>query len=209
LEQMQQGELDQIRAQVRMAEEERQQILAEAAKSPTAEPVFSADAQTRIVELEHALERSETERGMLRSGRPETVYEVRNRELEDELAQMHTQLAVAEDRARTADAAKAGVDPGVIAALEERIGAAEERAREAERLLEQAKGRGGSRSRASTRNGAGNGSGSDAVPAENGGDAPTPGGDAEPEVDGSELRSRLVRSTDARRRGVSKTSDSR
>lgn len=207
LEQMKQGELDQVRAQVRMAEEERQRILAEAAKSPTAEPVFSQDAQARIAELEKALQRSETERGMLRSGRPETVYEVRNRELEDEVAQVRQQLAVAEQRARTADAATAGVDPGVIAALEERIGAAEERAREAERLLEQAKGRGGSRSRASTRSGAGNGSGADAA-AESADEAPAPEGDAEPEIDGSELRSRLVRSTDARRRGVSKTSDS-
>ncbi len=206
LEQVKQGELDQIRAQVRMAEEERQQILAEAAKSPTAEPVFSEDAQTRIAELEQALQRSETERGMLRSGRPETVYEVRNRELEDELAQVREQLAVAEGRARTADAAKAGVDPGVIVALEERITAAEERAREAERLLGQAKSRGGSRSRASIRNGADDGSDADAAPAASTDEAAAPDEET-PEVDGSELRSRLVRSTDARRRGVSKTSD--
>jgi hypothetical protein len=209
LEQMKQGELDQIRAQVRMAEEERQQILAEAAKSPTAEPVFSEDAQTRIEQLEEALQRSETERGMLRSGRPETVYEVRNRELEEGLAQVREQLAVAEERARTADASRAGVDPGVIAALEERIGAAEERAREAERLLEQAKGRRGSRSTASTRNGTDNGNGTDPAPAPSSDEAPAPEEEAPPVVDGSELRSRLVRSTDARRRGVSKTSDQR
>jgi hypothetical protein len=146
---------------------------------------------------------------MLRSGRPETVYEVRNRELEDDLAQVREQLTVAGDRARTSDAAKAGVDPGVIAALEERIGAAEERAREAERLLEQAKGRGGSRSRASTKNGADDGSGADAVPATSTDEAPVPGDEEAPAIDGSELRSRLVRSTDARRRGVSKTSDRR
>lgn len=211
LEQMKQGELDQVRAQARMAEEERQQILAEAAKSPTAEPVFSQDAQARIAELEQALQRSETERGMLRSGRPETVYEVRNRELEDEVAQVREQLGVAEERARTADAAKAGVDPGVIAALEERIGAAEERAREAERVLEQARGRGGSRSRASTRNGADSGSGAADAPTASPDEPAAPGddhtGDDAPAVDGSELRSRLVRSSDARRRGVSKTSD--
>jgi hypothetical protein len=205
-ERFKQGELDQVHAQVRMAEEERQQILTAAAKSPTAEPVFSQDAQARIAELEQALQRSETERGMLRSGRPETVYEVRNRELEDGLTQVREQLTVAEERARTADAAKAGVDPGVIAALEERINAAEERAREAERLLEQAKGRAGSRSRASTRNGADNGSDAEVVPTVSEDEAPVPDDD-EPAVDGSELRSRLVRSTDARRRGISKTSD--
>jgi len=209
LERRDQGELDKVRAQVRMAEEERQRILAEAAKSSIAAPVFSQDAQVRIADLEQALQRSEIERGMLRSGRPETVYEVRNRELEDELARTRAKLGVAEERARTADAAKAGVDPGVIAALEARIGAAEERAREAERLLEQAKSGGGSRSRASIKNGAGNGSGADAAPAESEDESPAADGDAEPQIDGSELRSRLVRSTDARRRGVSKTPDSR
>jgi hypothetical protein len=101
------------------------------------------------------------------------------------------------------------VDPGVIAALEERIGAAEERAREAERLLEQAKGRRGSRSTASTRNGTDNGNGTDPAPAPSSDEAPAPEEEAPPVVDGSELRSRLVRSTDARRRGVSKTSDQR
>jgi len=207
LEQMKQGEMDQVRAQVRMAEEERQQILAAAAKSRAAEPVFSQDAQSRIAELEQALQRSETERGMLRSGRPETVYEVRNRELEDELVQIRGQLVLAEERTLTAAAAKAGVEPEVIAALEGRIGVAEERAREAERLLEKSKGRDASRSRAPTRNGADNGGG--AVPSESGDEVPAPDGDEAPVVDGSELRSRLVRSTDARRRGVSKTSDQR
>lgn len=210
LEQFKQGELDQARAQARMAEEERQQILAEAAKSPSAaEPVFSQDAESRIAALEQALQRSETERGMLRSGRPETVYEVRNRELEDEVVQVRKQLEVAEERARTLGAARAGVDPGVIVALEERIGAAEERAREAEQLLEQAKGQGGSRSRASTRNGADNGSEADDAPDPGADEAPAPDSDDVPAVDGSELRSRLVRSTDARRRGISKTSDQR
>ena len=146
---------------------------------------------------------------MLRAGRPETVYEARNRQLEDELAQMRDQLTVAEQRARSGDASKAGVDPGVIAALEDRIAVAEERAREAEQRLDEAKPR-RSRSRASQRasgNGDGN-AGSD----DNGDVAPTeletePVPDEEAlekaNVDGSELRSRLVRSTDARRRGIS------
>ncbi|MGZ8650827.1 MAG: hypothetical protein ACXWX5_01480 [Actinomycetota bacterium] len=206
----QQGQLDQVRVQARLAEEERQRILAEAAKDPTAQPSIPADAEARIKELAQQLERSEAERAMLRAGRPETVYEARNRQLEDELALARDQLSVAEERVGPADASNAGVDPGVIAALEERIAAAEERAREAERRLGEAKPR-GSRSRASRRASAtanGNAHGS----ADGNGDvAPT---ELEPEavpaneelersvVDGSELRSRLVRSTDARRRGI-------
>jgi hypothetical protein len=200
----QQGQLDEVRAQARLAEEERQRILAEAAKGPTAEPAISADAEARIKELTQQLERSEAERAMLRAGRPETVYEARNRQLEDELAQIRGQLVVAEDRARSGDASMAGVDPGVIAALEGRISVAEERAHEAERRLDEAKPR-RSRSRASQRgngNAGADGSGevtpteleADAVPVD---DAPE--GTVE---DGSELRSRLVRSTDARRRGI-------
>jgi hypothetical protein len=198
----QQGQLDEVRAQARLAEEERQRILAEAAKSMTAQPTISADAEARIKELTQQLDRSEAERGMLRSGRPETVYEARNRQLEDELAQVRDQLSVAEGRARSGDASKAGVDPGVIAALEDRIAAAEERAHEAERRLDETKPR-RSRSRASQRANADGGNG-DVAPTEL---------ETEPEpdeetlekaqVDGSELRSRLVRSTDARRRGIS------
>ncbi len=81
----QQGQLDQVRAQARLAEEERQRILAEAAKA-TAQEAMSADAESRIKELTQQLERSEAERAMLRAGRPETVYEARNRALEDEIA---------------------------------------------------------------------------------------------------------------------------
>ena len=183
----QQGQLDQARAQARMAEEERQRSVAEAAKSATSQPAIAPDVAARIEELEQLLQRSEHERAMLRAGRPETVYEARNRELEDELAHLRDQLRVAEDRARSSDAATAGVDPGVIAALEERITAAEERARDAERRLDEAKPRGRSR----TPKGNGNG---EASPAED--DA------EEPAIDGSELRSRLVRSTDAKRRGA-------
>lgn len=200
----QQGQLDEVRAQARLAEEERQRILAEAAKGPTAQPAISADAEARIKELTQQLERSEAERAMLRAGRPETVYEARNRQLEDELAQIRDQLVVAEDRARSGDASKAGVDPGVIAALEGRISVAEERAREAERRLDEAKPR-RSRSRASQRatgNGSGDGNG-DVTPAELDADAvPAEGAPEDTVEDGSELRSRLVRSTDARRRGI-------
>ncbi|MEO8422832.1 MAG: hypothetical protein ABI595_02840 [Actinomycetota bacterium] len=209
----QQGQLDEVRAQARLAEEERQRTLAEAAKAATAQPALSADVEARLKELTQQLERSEAERAMLRAGRPETVYEARNRQLEDELAQVREELVVAEGRARSGDASKAGVDPSVIATLEERIAAAEERAREAERRLDEAKPR-RSRSRASQRangndNADGNGNdgsaeGSDVAPAELEAE-PVPDEEAleKAKVDGSELRSRLVRSTDARRRGIS------
>ena len=55
----QEGQLDEVRAQARLAEEERQRILAEAAKGPTAQPAISADAGARIKELTQQLERSE------------------------------------------------------------------------------------------------------------------------------------------------------
>ncbi len=193
----QQGQLDQARAQARVAEEEGQRSLAEATASAAVQPAIAADAQARNEELQQQLQRSEHERAMLRAGRPETVYEARNRELEDELAQVRDQMHVAEGRARSADAATAGVDPGVIAALEERITAAEQRAGEAERRLDEAKPRSGSRSRASRGNGDGGG-----TPA--GVDAPDAANDdaEKPVIDGSDLRSRLVRSTDAKRRGA-------
>jgi predicted nucleic acid-binding Zn-ribbon protein len=231
------AQLDQVRVNARLAEEERQRILAEAASGPAVD-VIPPDAQARIAELTQQLERSEAERAMLRAGRPETVYEARNRQLEDELAELRAQLAGGPARSRPQDAADAradvGVDPSVLAALEERVAAAEERAREAERRLDEAKPR-RSRSRATPRaNGNGNGNGTGQKngraegdgTAEGGVDAPAAeSGDqpvdvvpdelaaAEPvlddealekaKVDGSELRSRLVRSTDARRRGIS------
>jgi hypothetical protein len=200
----QQGQLDEVRVQARLAEEERQRILVEAAKTASAQPAISEDAEARMKELSQQLARSEAERAMLRAGRPETVYEARNRQLEDELAQINDQLEVAEGRARSGDASKAGVDPGVIAALEERIAAAEERAREAERRLDEAKPR-GSRSRATRRaNGNGNGSadGSEDVAPAEAEAVPTDDASERSVEDGSELRSRLVRSTDARRRGI-------
>jgi hypothetical protein len=233
------GQLDQVRVNARLAEEERQRILAEAAGGPTVD-VIPPNAQAQIAELTQQLERSEAERAMLRAGRPETVYEARNRELEDELAELRAQRAGRVARPRSQDLPDApmdaredvGVDPSALAALEERVAAAEERAREAERRLDEAKPR-RSRSRATQRaNGNGNGSGRENgkakgdgnadgdvdVPAGEIGDQPV---DAVPEelaaaepvlddealekakVDGSELRSRLVRSTDARRRGIS------
>jgi hypothetical protein len=209
--QAQRGELDQARARVRMSEEEKERILAEAAKGVPAEPDVAPDAAARIHELEETLRRSETERAMLRAGRPETVYEARNRELEEQLAQVNERLALAEGRARSADASAAGVDPGVIAALEERIAVAELRAEEAERRLDGVSGRSrGSKSRAARSNGSQTPPAAqpgDAGDVDEAGGAGGAGGIQEeeeaPSIDGSELRSRLVRSADARRRGSS------
>jgi hypothetical protein len=226
------AQLDQVRVSARLAEEERQRILAEAAAGPTADAI-PPDAQAQIAELTQQLERSEAERAMLRAGRPETVYEARNRQLEDELAELRAQLAGGAVRPRSQGAPEthvearvdAGVDAAALAALEERVAAAEERAREAERRLDEAKPR-RSRSRAAPRtngnakvaaNGDGNvGGNEDAAPAGDADrreDVPVELAAAEPvlddealekaNVDGSELRSRLVRSTDARRRGIS------
>jgi hypothetical protein len=93
--------------------------------------------------------------------------------------------------------------------LEQRIAAAEERAREAERRLDEAKPR-RSRSRASRSakgdvDGGGEvDTGETALTEVEPADMP-PVDDVPEEVtaDGSDLRSRLVRSTDARRRGIS------
>ncbi len=204
----QQAQLDQARAQARMADDERARFLAEAAKAPAAAPTPAPDE--RITELEETLKRSEHERAMLRAGRPETVYEVRNRELEDEIAGLKARAVDAETRARAAEAVRAGVDPGVIAGLEERIEAAEGRARDAEQRLDASKTRASSRSRAAKANGGngGNGTNGDGDAATDPEDPTTPEPEA-PAEDGSELRSRLVRSTDARRRGTSPTSDRR
>jgi len=219
----QQGQLDQVRAQARLAEEERQRILAEAAKSPTAREAVSADAESRIKELTQQLERSEAERAMLRAGRPETVYEARNRQLEDEIAALRERL----EGPGPHGAPPTNIDPAAFAALESRLVAAEERARDAERRLDEAAAKPRSRSRASRRanaeaeagggangNGNGNGSVDDEVQAEPAIHAsvddepqdpatPVDDGPPIPTEDGSELRSRLVRSTDARRRGIS------
>jgi hypothetical protein len=213
----QQGQLDQVRAQARLAEEERQRILAEAAKSPTAQETVSADAESRIKELTQLFERSEAERAMLRAGRPETVYEARNRQLEDEIASLRERL----EGPGPHGAPPTNIDPGAFAALEARLVAAEERARDAERRLDDAAAKPRSRSRASRRaanaDAEGNGNGNGNVDAAPGGAtiqvkdevepqddaAPVEEGPPVPTEDGSELRSRLVRSTDARRRGIS------
>ena len=219
--QSQQGQLDQVRAQARLAEEERQRILAEAAKGPTAQEAMSADAESRINELTQQLERSEAERAMLRAGRPETVYEARNRQLEDEIASLRERIDGPATRgpSDTHGASTTSVDPGAIAALEERLAATEERAREAERRLDEAAAKPRSRSRASRRanaNAEANGNGNGKVDAEPEATiqvkdevepedeaSPVEDGPPVPTEDGSELRSRLVRSTDARRRGIS------
>lgn len=215
----QQGQLDQVRAQARLAEEERQRILAEAAKSPTAQETLSADAESRIKELTQQLERSEAERAMLRAGRPETVYEARNRQLEDEIAVLRERL----EGPGPHGAPPTNIDPGAFGALEARLVAAEERARDAERRLDEAAAKPRSRSRASRRANAdaeagveGNGNGKvddetqpePAIHASVDDDAQEPAATVDdgppiPTEDGSELRSRLVRSTDARRRGIS------
>ena len=100
------AQLDQVRVNARLAEEERQRILAEAAEGPAAD-VIPPDAQAQIAELTQQLERSEAERAMLRAGRPETVYEARNRQLEDELAELRAQLGGGAVRSRSQDAPEA------------------------------------------------------------------------------------------------------
>ena len=176
---------------------------------------MSADAESRIKELTQLLERSEAERAMLRAGRPETVYEARNRQLEDEIASLRERL----DGPGPHGAPPTNIDPGAFAALEARVVAAEERARDAERRLDDAAAKPRSRSRASRRaasaEGEANENGNGKVDAEpevatieaevepQDDAAPVDDGPPVPTVDGSELRSRLVRSTDARRRGIS------
>ena len=154
---------------------------------------------------------------MLRAGRPETVYEARNRQLEDEIASLRERL----DGPGPHGAPPTNIDPSAFAALEARLVAAEERARDAERRLDDAAAQPRSRSRASRRaanaEGEADGTGNGKIDAEPGeatieaevelepqdDAAPVDDGPPVPTVDGSELRSRLVRSTDARRRGIS------
>ena len=188
----QQGQLDQVRAQARLAEEERQRILAEAAKSPTAQEVMSADAESRIKELTQLLERSEAERAMLRAGRPETVYEARNRQLEDEIASLRERL----DGPGPHGAPPTNIDPVAFAALEARLVAAEERARDAERRLDDAAAKPRSRSRASRRaanaegEANGNGTGNGKVDAEPGEATVEVEAEVEPQADADAGRRR-------------------
>jgi hypothetical protein len=81
----------------------------------------------RTQELREALRRSEAERAMLRSGRPETV-------LEAELRQLRTALQDARSRAKAAEALVAG--KGDLTAVQEQLSTAE---REMERALERAR----------------------------------------------------------------------
>jgi hypothetical protein len=81
----------------------------------------------RTQELREALRRSEAERAMLRSGRPETM-------LEAELRQLRTALQDARSRAKAAEALVAG--KGDLTAVQEQLSTAE---REMERALERAK----------------------------------------------------------------------
>lgn len=183
-----------------LAEEESAKVAWDRANSAAApvlslgdEPTLPATVEERIAELEERLRRSEAERAMLRAGRPETVYEVRNRELQQELDDAVRRMREAEERSRTVQAKAAGVDQGVIAALEDRITSAERRAAEAERRMEERAG-------ASEGNGDYSTNGDEpAQPLFEAAPDPEPVG-PEPGVDASELRSKLSRATDRRKR---------
>jgi chromosome segregation ATPase len=144
--------------------------------------VLPAEAQARIEELEEQVRGLEQERAMLRAGRPETVYEVKNRELQEELKAAQALLKAAEQEALDAKAQAAGLAPNQLARLEERLTEAERRAEEAEQRLATLEPAGT----------ASNGNGNGAAPDE----------EAKPEIDGSELRSKLVRATDRKRLGA-------
>jgi hypothetical protein len=148
--------------------------------------VLPAEAQARIEELEEQVRGLEQERAMLRAGRPETVYEVRNRELQGELKAANDRLKGAEQETLDAKAQAAGLAPNQLAKLEERLTAAERRAEEAELRLRELEPAG------AASNGNGNGNGSGAEPSE----------EPKPEIDGSELRSKLVRAADRKRLGA-------
>ena len=81
----------------------------------------------RMRELREALRRSETERAMLRAGRPETVWEA-------ELRQLRSDLQDARSRAKAAEALVAG--HGDLSGVQESLSEAE---REMERALERAR----------------------------------------------------------------------
>jgi len=91
------------------------------------ESVEGRSPDERIQELREALRRSEAERAMLRSGRPETVVEA-------ELRQLRTALQDARSRAKAAEALVAG--KGDLSAVQEQLSTAE---REMERALERAR----------------------------------------------------------------------
>jgi hypothetical protein len=152
----------------------------------TVQEVMPAEAQARIEELEEQVRGLEQERAMLRAGRPETFYEVKNRELQEELKAAQALLNGAEQEALDAKAQAAGLAPNQLARLEERLTDAERRAEEAERRLATLEPAG------VASNGNGNGNGNTAAPDE----------EPKPEIDGSELRSKLVRAADRKRLGA-------
>jgi hypothetical protein len=184
------GRLDTVKAQAeeaRAASEFTSTQLADAQRRldetpATVQEVLPAEAQARIAELEEQVRGLEQERAMLRAGRPETVYEVRNRELQEELKLAHDRLNGAEQVALDARAQAAGLAPNQLAKLEERLAEAERRAEEAERRLAALEPVG------AAANGNGNGTAPDEEP--------------KPEIDGSELRSKLVRAADRKRLGA-------
>jgi predicted nucleic acid-binding Zn-ribbon protein len=193
------GRLDAVQAQANEAQAGRsfardqladaQRKLDEATTPPT-EPAIATDAKARIEELEEEVRGLEQERAMLRAGRPETVYEVRNRELQAELKEARERLKAADGEALDAKAMAAGIAPNVLATIEERLTAAERRAEDAERRLGELEPVA-----------AGNGDG-----ASNGNGAPNDNGagpeGSQAQIDGSELRSRLVRAADRKRMGA-------
>jgi predicted nucleic acid-binding Zn-ribbon protein len=183
------GRLDALRSeadQARAAQDFASSQLADAQRKldeapATTQEVLPAEASARIEGLEEQVRELEAERAMLRAGRPETVYEVKNRELQDEIGHLREQLAAAETQTLDAKAMAAGLAPNQLAVLEERLSAAEARADEAERRLHEL-----DPNAAATTNGNG------AAPAE----------EPKPEIDGSELRSKLVRVADRKRLGA-------
>lgn len=150
----------------------------------TVQEVLPAEAQARIEELEEQVRGLEQERAMLRAGRPETVYEVKNRELQEELKVAQERLKGAEQEALDAKAQAAGLAPNQLVRLEERLTEAERRAEEAEQRLATLE------PAAAALNGNGNGNGA------------APDEEPKPEIDGSELRSKLVRAADRKRLGA-------
>jgi hypothetical protein len=186
------GRLDSVKAEAdeaRAAKEFTTTQLADAQRKldetpATVQEVLPAQAQARIEELEEQVRALDQERAMLRAGRPETVYEVRNKELEAELKEARDRLKGAEQESLDAKAMAAGLAPNALASIEERLSAAERRAEEAERRLEELA--------------------PDAVAATNGsnGNGSAPAEEPKEEIDGSELRSKLVRAADRKRMGA-------
>jgi hypothetical protein len=122
------GRLEQAVARAREAEASAATYAAQLqAVTARLESLEGRSPDERTQELREALRRSEAERAMLRSGRPETV-------LEAELRQLRTALQDARSRAKAAEALVAG--KGDLSAVQEQLSTAE---REMERALERAR----------------------------------------------------------------------